>query len=95
MKRTRIVWLVLALLMVGTLIWAGGGKEAASDDSGAVVLRYTSLRTEDQERENSKNAEFTKLFPNIKIQFEAIKENEYDTVLKTSLETGVAADIVM
>ena len=48
MKRTRIVWLVLALLMVGTLIWAGGGKEAASDDSGAVVLRYTSLRTEDQ-----------------------------------------------
>ncbi|MCK9286778.1 MAG: ABC transporter substrate-binding protein [Sphaerochaetaceae bacterium] len=95
MKRTRIVWLVLALLMVGTLIWAGGGKEAASDDSGAVVLRYTSLRTEDQERENSKNAEFTKLFPNIKIQFEAIKDTEYDTVLKTSLETGVAADIVM
>lgn len=91
---------LLMALMAANVIFAGGKTEKELPKSGGaekepIVLRYTSLRTEDVERESRINAEFTKKFPNIKIKFEPIKNTEYDTALKTSLETGVAADIVI
>jgi len=79
------------------LLFSAGQKDTSDAEKGkdSVVLRYSSLRTEDIAMENTKNAEFTKKFPNIRIEFEAIKNTEYDTVLKTALATGVGADIVM
>lgn len=60
-----------------------------------VTLTYTSLRTEDVDRVNRINQVFMEQYPNIKIEFEPVKNTEYDAFLKTSLETGVGADIVM
>lgn len=99
MKKGMKICLFSVLLVVTTmgLLFSGGQKDAPSAEKGegTVVLRYSSLRTEDIERENRKNAEFTKQFPKILIEFEPTKDTEYETVLKTALATGVGADIVM
>jgi len=95
MKRSQVVAVMLVLLLSGALAFAGGKQEPQTAGGQKVVLRYTSLRTEDVERENRINAEFTKKYPGIQIKFEPIKNSEYDTALKTSLETGVGADIVI
>jgi len=100
MKKLHFLTVLLCVLISFTL-FAGGKQEAPKDVKEAesapekIVLRYTSLRTEDVDRENRINSAFTKKFPNIEIKFEPIKNTEYDTALKTSLETGVAADIVI
>ncbi|MDF1567256.1 MAG: extracellular solute-binding protein [Spirochaetaceae bacterium] len=89
MKKALAIVLVLALA-AGDL-FAGGGAEAAS---GKTKLVFTSWRTEDIERMNRINKVFMEANPDIIVDFQPIKDTEYDAQLKSSLETGVAADIV-
>ena len=74
---------------------AAPAEEVAPSEEEKVILKYTSLRTEDVDRVNRINQVFMEKYPNIIIEFEPIKNTEYDAYLKTSLETGVGADIVM
>ncbi|MBN2073035.1 MAG: extracellular solute-binding protein [Actinobacteria bacterium] len=69
--------------------------EEPEEEAEVVTLKYTSLRTEDVDRVNRINAVFMEKYPNIIVEFEPVKNTEYDAYLKTSLETGVGADIVM
>jgi len=69
--------------------------EEAPVEEEIVTIRYTSLRTEDTDRVNRINEIFMENHPNIKVEFEPIKNTEYDAYLKTTLETGVGADVVM
>lgn len=88
---------MLALLLAGTMAFASGqqGSSSSSDGSGKKVkLVFTSWRTEDIERMNRINAQFTKENPNIEIDFQPVKDTEYDAQLKQSLAAGVGADVI-
>lgn len=68
--------------------------EAKVEQVEKVQLVFTSWRTEDIERMNRINAEFTKENPNIEIDFQPVKDTEYDAQLKQSLAAGVGADVM-
>ncbi len=89
MRKTAVLALVLLTLVAG-ISMAGGGREA----EGTTKLVFTSWRTEDIERMNRINQVFMDENPDIVVEFQPIKDTEYDAQLKSSLETGVAADIV-
>lgn len=89
MKKTLGIVLILAL--AAGALFAGGGTEA---EGQATKLVFTSWRTEDIERMNRINKVFMDANPDIIVDFQPIKDTEYDAQLKSSLETGVAADIL-
>jgi len=91
----KIVTLLLVVLMVVSV--TGCKKESASSSavkSDKVNLVFTSWRTEDIERMNRINKEFTKKYPNITIDFQPVRDTEYDAQLKQSMAAGVGADII-
>jgi len=59
-----------------------------------VTLSFTSWRTEDIERMNRINAVFMEENPNIIVDFQPIKDTEYDAQLTSSLQAGVGADLI-
>jgi len=73
--------------------------ETAVDDAAAVeepvTITITSWRTEDIDRMNNINAVFMEKYPNITVDFQPVKDDEYDAQLITSLEAGVGADIIV
>jgi len=85
---------MLVLLLAGTMAFASGQQGSSTGDGDKVKLVFTSWRTEDIERMNRINAEFTKENPNIVIDFQPVKDTEYDAQLKQSLAAGVGADII-
>ncbi|GAJ03720.1 unnamed protein product, partial [marine sediment metagenome] len=88
----KIFCLIVALVFVSSISVCVFSQETAGGKT--VKLVFTSWRTEDIERMNRINAVFTKKNPNIIINFQPIKDTEYDTQLTSSLETGVGADII-
>ncbi|MDC7240144.1 MAG: extracellular solute-binding protein [Spirochaetales bacterium] len=94
----KLVLAVLLCALTAGLVFGAGSQEinaAASSDSGdKVKLVFTSWRTEDIDLMNRINAEFTKANPNIEIEFQPVKNTEYDAQLKQSLAAGVGADIM-
>ena len=87
--------LVLVLGVLVLLVSCGDGQAAkgrAASEPTKIV--YTSWRTEDIERMNRINKVFMDENPDIVVDFQPIKDTEYDAQLKSSLETGVAADIM-
>ncbi len=90
--------LIGALLLITAVnfSFAGGQAELPADDGAGdkVKLVFTSWRTEDIERMNRINEAFTKEYPNIVIDFQPVKDTEYDAQLKQSLAAGVGADII-
>lgn len=89
MKKTLGILLILTL--AAGALFAGGSSGA---EEGKAKLVFTSWRTEDIERMNRINKVFMDANPDIIVDFQPIKDTEYDAQLKSSLETGVAADIV-
>lgn len=89
MRKVTGIILVLVFVGVGT-VFAGGTRESAD----TTTLVFTSWRTEDIERMNRINEVFMAANPDIVVEFQPIKDTEYDAQLKSSLETGVAADII-
>jgi raffinose/stachyose/melibiose transport system substrate-binding protein len=88
----KLFCLVVALVFVSSISICVFGQEAAGEKT--VELVFTSWRTEDIERMNRINDVFTKENPKIIINFQPIKDTEYDTQLTSSLEAGVGADII-
>lgn len=92
--------LLLSVMLVA-LMFTGCDKkveEKASEVKEAkqekVKLVFTSWRTEDIDRMNRINENFTKEYPNIEIDFQPVKDTEYDAQLKQTLAAGVGADII-
>lgn len=103
--RNVLVVLLLSLMVLFSFSCGGGeSKENTSTTSSSstkntaeketVELVFTSWRTEDLERMNRINAEFTKKNPNIKIKFEPILDSEYNEQLDATLRAGTGADIL-
>ncbi|MDC7233710.1 MAG: extracellular solute-binding protein [Spirochaetales bacterium] len=94
----KLLLAVLTMVMAANFAFAAGTQEinaaAESGDSDKVKLVFTSWRTEDIERMNRINDAFTKEYPNIEIDFQPVKDTEYDAQLKQSLAAGVGADII-
>nr|MDA3823366.1 extracellular solute-binding protein [Bacteroidales bacterium] len=92
MKKLLIT--ALLVLMAVNFTFAGGAQDSAANNSDKVKLVFTSWRTEDIERMNRINDEFTKANPNIEVDFQPVKDTEYDAQLKQSLTAGVGADVI-
>ena len=90
MKRTVCIT-VLAVLVTAGALFAGGASEASDAETTIIV---TSWRTEDIERMNRIHEVFMDANPDINVEFQPIKDTEYDAQLKSSLETGVASDVM-
>lgn len=84
----------LVIFTVANFTFAGGQQSADDMDGDKVKLVFTSWRTEDIDRMNRINDEFTKAYPNIEIDFQPVKDTEYDSQLRSSLAAGVGADII-
>lgn len=83
----------LLIFTVGNFTFAGGQQGSSDMDGDKIKLVFTSWRTEDIERMNRINDEFTKENPNIEVDFQPVKDTEYDSQLRSSLAAGVGADI--
>jgi len=90
MNKTILLLMAFLVLFTGAL-FAGGQAEAGEEKA---TLVFTSWRTEDIDRMNRINDVFESENPGIEVDFQPIKDTEYDAQLKSSLATGVAADIV-
>jgi raffinose/stachyose/melibiose transport system substrate-binding protein len=89
--------LLLSVLFAVTILTGCQKKEESKTTEvkvEKVKLVFTSWRTEDIERMNRINAEFTKAYPNIEIDFQPVKDTEYDAQLRQSLAAGVGADVI-
>jgi raffinose/stachyose/melibiose transport system substrate-binding protein len=89
----KLILTALVIFSVVNFTFATGGQDKGTAD-GKVKLVFTSWRTEDIERMNRINEAFTKENPNIEIDFQPVKDTEYDSQLKQSLAAGVGADII-
>ncbi|WP_028973090.1 ABC transporter substrate-binding protein [Spirochaeta cellobiosiphila] len=87
----KAILFLLLLICTTTMVMSEGQKE---NSSNKVKLVFTSWRTEDIDRMNRINKTFTKQHPNIEIDFQPIKDTEYDAQLKQSLAAGTGADII-
>ncbi|MGL1893934.1 MAG: extracellular solute-binding protein [Spirochaetaceae bacterium] len=93
--------LLLSVMLVA-LMFTGCQKKAAESAPAEVKeakvekvkLVFTSWRTEDIDRMDRINEAFTKKYPNIEIDFQPVKDTEYDAQLKQTLTAGVGADII-
>jgi raffinose/stachyose/melibiose transport system substrate-binding protein len=93
MKKTLGIVLILAFAAGTFLVGCKGKAEMKSAEPAKLIL--TSWRTEDIERMGRINKVFMDANPDIIVDFQPIKDTEYDAQLKSSLETGVAADIFL
>ncbi len=84
-KTLAILVLSLSLVVLGATIGLG-----QSD----VTLSMWSWRTEDVEEYENILSNFEEEHPNISVEFEAIKNTEYNTVLATSLEGEEGPDVM-
>ncbi|MEM5947615.1 extracellular solute-binding protein [Spirochaetia bacterium 38H-sp] len=83
MKKTIFV----LLLLVFFVSCSGKGPEK-------TVLSFTSWRTEDIERMERILSVFNSKHSDLEVKFTPIKDTEYDAQLRTSLASGVGADII-
>jgi len=105
-----LVVVLLTVSMITAFSLAGCNEEAAAPAEEAaeeeaapaegaaegepVTIILTSWRTEDIERMGRINEVFMQSHPNITVDFQPIKDTEYDAQLTSSLEAGVGADII-
>ncbi len=89
----KIIALVL-LTVISVSVFANKNGEVASEAGDKVKLVFTSWRTEDIDRMERINEVFMNQHPNIEIDFQPIKDTEYDAQLRQSLAAGVGADII-
>ena len=93
MKKSLLI--VFIALFTSASLFANGGTEAESgSELEKTKIVFTSWRTEDIESMGRINAVFMEANPDIVVDFQPIKNTEYDAQLMSSLETGVAADIM-
>lgn len=98
----RRIAIVLALFLVPFVAFSGGKKEGQQGEQGGeqmesqeqVTLDVWSWRTEDVDEYNSMFDVFEQDHPNITVNFRAIQNTEYNTVLATALEGGQGPDVM-
>ncbi|MFO8065618.1 MAG: extracellular solute-binding protein [Spirochaetia bacterium] len=96
MKKTMTV---LAILLLPAFVFAGGQEEAGDEGGGqqeadAVTIDVWSWRTEDVEEYEMFFDTFEENHPNINVEFRAVKNDEYNTVLATALEGDQGPDVM-
>ncbi len=90
----KIIALVLLSVISVSVFASSNNEDNATKKDSKVKLVFTSWRTEDIDRMDRINEVFTKKYPNIEIDFQPVKDTEYDAQLKQTLAAGVGADII-
>ena len=85
--------LFLILMLLSILLAVSFTLSVSAEDP--VTLIFSSWRTEDIDAMNRINSIFTKEHPNIIINFQPVKNTEYDAQVTSSLQGGVGPDIML
>jgi raffinose/stachyose/melibiose transport system substrate-binding protein len=85
------ILLVIAALLASPLFATGS---RASDSSGKIVLTMGSWRADDVAQMNNLLAEYSKIKPNVEIQFRPTNPPEYNATLRLQLEGGTGPDLM-
>ncbi|HUV07067.1 MAG TPA: extracellular solute-binding protein, partial [Spirochaetia bacterium] len=95
MKKIRIMTiLLLSLMFLAGIGFAGGQKEGAATQAEKVQLDFWSWRTEDTKIYNDLIAMFQKENPGISVKYSAYKTDEWNTIISAAMKGGTAPDIV-
>lgn len=90
----RLTLTVLLLISITAVVFAGGSKEAASED-GVVTIKYAFWGNPDSIGvENDIIQEFEKTHPNIKIEPVVAGYGDYHSKLMTMISGGMAPDVM-
>lgn len=92
MKKT--LCLLIVSIMVMSNLFASGNDEAKTDAEMGVELTMGSWRTDDSVQMKAVLGEFTKQYPNIKVNFQPTIPAEYNTTLRLQLEGGIGPDVM-
>ncbi len=92
MKKTLCLLIVSILVMSN--LFANSNKEAKTDAEQGVELTMGSWRTDDTVQMKAVLGEFTKQYPNIKVNFQPTIPAEYNTTLRLQLEGGIGPDVM-
>lgn len=92
MKKT--LCLLIVSIMVISNLFASGNDEAKTDAKMGVELTMGSWRTDDSVQMKAVLGEFTKQYPNIKVNFQPTIPAEYNTTLRLQLEGGIGPDVM-
>ncbi|NCB01943.1 MAG: extracellular solute-binding protein [Spirochaetia bacterium] len=89
MKKIIVGLCVLTILL--TPVFSQGAKET---DSGKVVLTMGSWRTDDVTQMNALLKEYSKVVPNVEIQFKPTNPPDYNATLRLQLDSNTGPDLL-
>jgi raffinose/stachyose/melibiose transport system substrate-binding protein len=93
MKKSLILVSVIMLTTALALpLYAAGDKQSGA--SGKVVLTMGSWRADDVAQVNKLLAEYSKLNPNVEIQFRPTNPPDYNATLRLQLDSGTGPDLM-
>lgn len=92
MKKTLCL-LIVSMLVMSNLV-ASGNNEKKSNEKQVIELTMGSWRTDDSVQMKAVLGEFTKQYPNIKVDFQPTIPAEYNTTLRLQLEGQIGPDVM-
>jgi len=90
----RFLWLIAALFSAVTFTFANGKSEVKAEGAEVVELTMGSWRTDDAIQMKAVLGEFSKKYPNIKVNFQPTIPAEYNATLRLQLESGTGPDVM-
>ena len=89
MKKKFLVLCAVCCLLLPSLV-AQGAKE----DTQKVQLTMSSWRADDVEQMNNLLEAYSKIAPNVEIDFKPTNPSDYNTTLRLQLESGIGSDLM-
>jgi raffinose/stachyose/melibiose transport system substrate-binding protein len=89
MKKKILVLFTVCALLLPTLV-AQGAKE----DNEKVQITMSSWRADDVQQMNTLLDAYSKVAPNVEIEFKPTNPADYNTTLRLQLESGIASDLM-
>lgn len=91
--RKTLCLLIVSMLVMSNLV-ASGNNEEKSNEKQVIELTMGSWRTDDSVQMKAVLGEFTKQYPNIKVDFQPTIPAEYNTTLRLQLEGQIGPDVM-
>ncbi len=91
MKKITALMCLLVLIVGVMPVFAGGGGESSGDK---VVLTMGSWRADDVTQMNELLKEYSKVAPNVKIEFKPTNPADYNATLRLQLDSGTGPDLM-
>ena len=95
MKKGIIAIVLLAAVLGGTVLYAGGSADASKTaGTEKVTLVMGSWRADDVSQMKALLAEYSKVKPNVTIEFKPTNPPDYNATLRLQLSSGTGPDLM-